>query len=197
MVCLTEPGEESSVGFPVELGSAQTRSWRTASNGFAELCKAIQSPAKPLEAVRHDRFWTEPSSRANPLESPLDWSNIQIVEVMGSVGGSSLRSQNVICPTVASACIPASISYVRIFSVVGDAVDQSAWPRSPRALSKSMADTMEAHPSGGVRYASTVSDPSVASGSTRAAQAHMPRRRRRSVRMVAAVGIGQPVYTSA
>ena len=34
-------------GFALELGSARTRSWRTASNGFAELRKAIQNSAKP------------------------------------------------------------------------------------------------------------------------------------------------------
>ena len=30
-------------GKPLELGSAQTRSWRTASSGFAELWHALQS----------------------------------------------------------------------------------------------------------------------------------------------------------
>ena len=39
-----------------ELGSAQTRSWRTASSGFAELRKAFRNP------VRQDRVWAEPSS---------------------------------------------------------------------------------------------------------------------------------------
>ena len=53
----------------LELGSAQTRSWRTASNGFAELRKAFQNPAKPLEAVRQDRVWAEPSSREHPRSS--------------------------------------------------------------------------------------------------------------------------------
>ena len=36
-------------GITLELGSAQTRSWRTASSGFAELWKADPSPAKPFE----------------------------------------------------------------------------------------------------------------------------------------------------
>ena len=42
-----------------ELGSAQTRA---ASPGLGH---AFQNPAKPLEAVRQDRGWAEPSSRAN------------------------------------------------------------------------------------------------------------------------------------
>ena len=48
---------------PLELGSAQTRSWRTASSGFAGVRLALRSSAKPLEAVRQDRVWAEPSSR--------------------------------------------------------------------------------------------------------------------------------------
>ena len=54
-------------GTTLELGSAQTRSWRTASNGFAGLWIALRSSAKPLEAVRQDRVWAEPSSRDSPL----------------------------------------------------------------------------------------------------------------------------------
>ena len=51
---------------PFELGSAQTRSWRTASNGSAGFGYAFQSSAKPLEAVRQDRVWAEPSYRVYP-----------------------------------------------------------------------------------------------------------------------------------
>ena len=36
-------------GITLELGSAQTRSWRTASNGFAGFRFALRSSAKPLE----------------------------------------------------------------------------------------------------------------------------------------------------
>ena len=60
------------IGVSFELGSAQTRSWRTASSGFAELWHAIWIPyvlhssAKPFEAVRQDRAWAEPSSRVFP-----------------------------------------------------------------------------------------------------------------------------------
>ena len=43
-------------GKTLELGSAQTRSWRTASSGFAELRKAFRNP------VRQDRVWAEPNS---------------------------------------------------------------------------------------------------------------------------------------
>ena len=73
-----EPG-----GKTLELGSAQTRSWRTASSGFAGLWYAFRSSAKPLEAVRQDRVWAEPSSKGNPvtsllrryiiISSPYDW----------------------------------------------------------------------------------------------------------------------------
>ena len=56
----------------LELGSAQTRSWRTASTGFAELRKAGRNSAKPFEAVRQDRVWAEPSSRAFPWGSRYD-----------------------------------------------------------------------------------------------------------------------------
>ena len=105
-----------------------------------------------------------------------------------------LRSQNAMFPIVASALMPASISYAKILSVVGVVVDHSTCSRSPMESRKSIAATMEAHPSGGARYASTAPDPSVlsayvrfASESGRAAHAHTPRRRI-SARMVASVG---------
>ena len=54
-------------GKTLELVSAQTRSWRTASSGFAELCTALRNSAKPLE---QDRVCAEPSLIENSLESP-------------------------------------------------------------------------------------------------------------------------------
>ena len=48
-------------GKTLELGSAQTPS----SNGSAGFRYALRSSAKPLEAVRQDRVWAEPSSGNN------------------------------------------------------------------------------------------------------------------------------------
>ena len=42
---------DHTIGVSFELGSAQTRSWRTASSGFAELWFVLWSPAKSLETV--------------------------------------------------------------------------------------------------------------------------------------------------
>ena len=61
--------------FSIKLGSAQTRS---CSSGFAEFRKAVQSSAKPLEAVRQDRVWAETSSRVFPLHFGVGFSRIRM-----------------------------------------------------------------------------------------------------------------------